>query len=355
MGDDTSRRGIPLWPGTVGPESATPARAPGALRRTTHLDAVRPAGPGRELLVAGRGRDLLTTATGEARVLLDAGLRLRARVVARDLTVESVDADPDVDAIEHLAGTSLGAGFRGRARAALPHGLDGHPLAALLDDVPVLALIARSGPFRTGERPVREQRPPPRDVCAGWRAGGELERRSGTDAALVGRGPAAPALARPDDPRAWHDVPSPAAGTFRRVRRIDLTPGPADGPAPPDRDADHVAVDAMFRDTFVEPDGAQPVIHEYRLTGAIDVRSRTVVSLAAHAGVLPGPDCVHAAAGVARLVGRTLDDVAASVRRDLAGTVGCTHLTDAIHALAAAAPLLDHLVPVVPVVPEARP
>ena len=65
----------------------------------------------------------------------------------------------------------------------------------------------------------------------------------------------------------------------------------------------------MFRDTFVEPDGAQPVIHEYRLTGAIDVRSRTVVSLAAHAGVLPGPDCVHAAAGVARLVGRTLDDV----------------------------------------------
>ncbi len=158
----------------------------------------------------------------------------------------------------------------------------------------------------------------------------------------------APALAALDDPRAWHDLPPATPGSFRRVRRIDLTPEPIGAPAPPGPAADLVALDAMFRDTFVEPDGAQPVIHEYRLTGAIDARSRTVVSLAAHPGVLPGPDCVHAAAGVAQLVGRTLDDVAASVRRDLAGTVGCTHLTDAVYALAAAAPLLDHLVPVVP-------
>jgi hypothetical protein len=190
-------------------------------------------------------------------------------------------------------------------------------------------------------------------VCAGWRPGGELHRRPGPDDALVGRGPAAPALVSSRDRHAWHDVPRAAPGTFRRIRRLDLVPD-ATGGAPDDVGSgpDLVALDAMFRDTFVEPDGEQSVIHEYRVTGTVAVRTRTIVALAAHAAVLPGPDCVHAATSVARMVGRTLDDVAASVRRDLAGPVGCTHLTDAVHALAAAAPLLDHIVPAAP---EARP
>lgn len=338
MGDDTSYRATPPWPGTSGPETATPPRAAGGLRRTTSLDAVRSPGPRPRLFLIGRGRDLRTRSTSVAGtaagdVVHTARLSLAATIERRDITVATATAHPD--ALDGLAGAAVGAGFRRRARAALPRGLADQPLATLLEDVPAVALISRSGPFRTGERPVREQRHPPLDVCAGWRTDGVLHVRSGTDDALVGRGPTAPALRSPGDGAAWHPLPSVAPGTFRRVRRIDLAPSsPGDG---------ELTVDAMFRDTFVEADGTQSVIHEYRFTGTVDAGSRALVALTAHPGVLPGPECSGAAASVDRLVGRTLDDVAASVRRDLAGTVGCTHLTDAVHALASAAALLEHL------------
>ena len=53
---DPARR--PIWPGTSGPSSGTPARVDPSLRRTTAVDIVFTA-PG-VLELRGSGRDLLT-------------------------------------------------------------------------------------------------------------------------------------------------------------------------------------------------------------------------------------------------------------------------------------------------------
>ncbi|HEY6417165.1 MAG TPA: DUF2889 domain-containing protein, partial [Acidimicrobiales bacterium] len=97
----------------------------------------------------------------------------------------------------------------------------------------------------------------------------------------------------------------------------------------------------MFRDTYVEADGRESVIHEYQLTGSVDPASGVLRTIDARPAVVPAPECVQAQASVATLVGWRLADLRSRARQALTGPQGCTHLTDAVHALGAAAPLLD--------------
>src|SRR5215218_10880606 len=62
---------LPLDPrhGTHEPTTAIPPRAPGSVRRTTTVDMLRPHGMDAELVLVGRGRDLLTDHDGTTRVL----------------------------------------------------------------------------------------------------------------------------------------------------------------------------------------------------------------------------------------------------------------------------------------------
>jgi hypothetical protein len=71
-------------------------------------------------------------------------------------------------------------------------------------------------------------------------------------------GPAAPRLARSDDPQAWHRMnPLPAHG-MRRRRRLDLV---ADS---------GLRADVLFRDSHTDLGDGETVVHEYELPARID-------------------------------------------------------------------------------------
>ncbi len=63
----------------------------------------------------------------------------------------------------------------------------------------------------------------------------------------------------------------------------------------------------------------------------------------ANAHVLPGPECVNAAASAARVVGVPLTELRSHVRTDFTGTSTCTHLNDALRGLGDVAPLASLL------------
>jgi Protein of unknown function (DUF2889) len=111
---------------------------------------------------------------------------------------------------------------------------------------------------------------------------------------------AAPRLEPADDPHAWHAMPSLPPGGTRRRRRLDVhAPGP-DGLHP---------IDAHFRDSHVDGEGNETVVHEYAVTGSVDART-------------------------------TFDDLRLRVRRELVGTASCTHLNDTLRSLADVGALL---------------
>jgi hypothetical protein len=59
-----------------------------------------------------------------------------------------------------------------------------------------------------------------------------------------------------------------------------------------------------------------------------------VLSLEPDARILPFPECPGAIANTQRLVGSSLGDIRDEVLRQLRGPEGCTHLNDAMRALA---------------------
>jgi len=135
-------------------------------------------------------------------------------------------------------------------------------------------------------------------------------------------------LTRGDDPLAWHEEPPMNLYAMRRRRRIDVRPG-ATGDA-------LIDVDVFFRDSMVEDaqgDHVETVIHEYGIDARVDRATRSIVSIAAIAHVLPGPECPSAVTSAQRLVGMKIDDVRAHVRDEFRGTTTCTHLNDALRSI----------------------
>ena len=61
---------------------------------------------------------------------------------------------------------------------------------------------------------------------------------------------------------------------------------------------------------------------------------QTLFSIEAQPGNLPYPECPGATANIQRLVGTPLAELRATVLERLAKTAGCTHLNDALRALA---------------------
>ena len=115
---------------------------------------------------------------------------------------------------------------------------------------------------------------------------------------------------------------------MRRRRRIDVC-----------RNATNDAlldVDVFFRDSIVEDVDDQPVetvIHEYGIDACVDRDSGQILSIAAIAHVLPGPECPSAVASAQRLVGMAIDELRAHVREEFRGTTTCTHLNDALRSI----------------------
>jgi hypothetical protein len=289
------------------------------------------------LHLAGAARDLETT-DREARVRDAATLEAEVDPRRRLARLQLVPDRPEATA---MVGSRVGSGFRAQMAAALP-GERGTPLGVLLDDLPGATLI--SGYVRV--RSEAHAGLPPgssvptaaldamTDVCSGWRAGGRaMESVASGDGIPLQDCPPAPDLVGGEassDGLGWHDIGLLAPGTMRRRRRIDVG-----GLAPcPNGNDDPVEVDAMFRDSYGEPDGTEVVLHEYGLQASLDRDGLVVRSIEATPAVLPFGECPLAAANVEDLVGRAIGDFRAAVRDQLTGIRSCTHLNDMLRVLA---------------------
>lgn len=321
---------LTLDPSAAGPHrpaGGTPPRRLGSVRRTTSIDTHRPDGPGGRMVVHGHARDLGTTAGGGAVALDTAELVADLDGVRREL--RSLDTSPAVPRLQALLGAVVGPGFRARVVDVDPERRHDHGLLTLLlDDLPGAALVSGYAWLRADVIPAAPGSAhlfAKEDLCAGWASDGTMMvtlRKHGQNPTPLG--PVAPALARDGDANAWHALDPLGPTATRRLRRIDVNA--TDG-------APTIDVEAFFRDTYVEDDGMETIMHEYTVGATVDARTRTLLDITADADVLPWKECPAATASAGRLIGHGLGDLRTYVRETFVGTSTCTHLNDVLRGL----------------------
>jgi len=333
----------------AGPVAGTLELSPGAVRRTAVLDMLwhdpkdpnATAADGAALQIVGSVRD--RSPRGAVTAHCRAG-------VAPDNRLVRLATEPDGSALQVLIGAQVASGFRALAAQALPQD-EQTTLRAVLDDLPVAALIARYAVQRTASllaapeqaaglameartihRPELAQLILERmtNLCAGWQEGGIAVTAMRQSAEMPLQScPAAPSLAGAD-PDGWQEVIPLPTFAMRRRRRLDVVPDGAGG----------ARVHGMFRDTYGEPGRGEIVLHEYALTARVDAGAR-LHDVVAEPRVLPFEECPLAAASAGRLEGLPAAEAAAALHQNVLGSSGCTHLTDMLRGLGAVPYLLS--------------
>lgn len=312
----------------LGPVDKPPFRRPGSVRRTSALFMTWPDGILEGMRLAGRCRDLLTPLVGEPTVLAQHDLLARA---ALDRTIQSAHADPPEPRLSRLTGARAGGALRGVLGDVVPDLRDtGAPLYLLLDDLagaslvggfvfirwrdalPELAELRKHLPMRSME-----------GICSGFRPGASSLNPDGTQSMIPHRVASVPSLADREDPWSWHEMPPPPALAMRRARRIDVWV-----------EDEELRIDSMFRDSCWEPDGSEIAVHEYHLVATADPTSGVLTSVRAEPRVLPYAECPLAANNVGLVEGVPLADLRREVLERIRKTDCCTHLNDALRALA---------------------
>jgi hypothetical protein len=128
-----------------------------------------------------------------------------------------------------------------------------------------------------------------------------------------------------------HDAEPLRAHGMRRFRRLDLAPA-VDGSS---------VFDAHFRDSHVDGDGVETIVHEYTVAGTVDTSSRTITAVSADVRVLPWQECPRAIGSAERVTGMTLAEMRGRIRSEFVGTSTCTHLNDTLRCIADLDALLD--------------
>lgn len=284
------------------------------------------------------GRDLWTGPDGSAHVLAEGSVDADiAYIPNRTLTAMTVEPDPG-GRIDDLIGRRVSSGFR-RALDQAWNGEErgGSLVYQLLDELPTAALVSGYAMGAAGLHPpagsfdLSKQA----DICAGWVTGGTML----VQGAQLGhtpplRGPRAPSLESPGDPDAWHETGPMGPHAMRRWRRIDVWRPELDGP---------LAVESFFRDSHLDAEGVETVVHEYLVTAELEPVTHVFRSCRAVAGALPWVECPNALASAGRLAGTEPHDLRDRIRETFTGISTCTHLNDTLRALAA----LPHLAAVV--------
>jgi hypothetical protein len=288
-----------------------------------------PDGPRTALHLQGRCRDLLTPATGVPVALAQCDL---SAVTSPEREIERIEADPPVAAVQRLIGCRAGSRLRASIAEELPDEIErGTPLHLLLDDLAGSTLIAGFAYLRwidhipeLKERIARAPRPVMRDICSGFRDGSSALDDDGSISGARHNVANVPPIADPGDPIGWHELGDHPALAMRRARRIDLWA----------EDDVSIGIDAMFRDSCWDPDGTEVAIHEYQLLARTDRRAGTLTDVTAHPRVLPYRECPAAAPNARWMVGTELRAMRRQVLGRLRGPDCCTHLNDALRALA---------------------
>jgi hypothetical protein len=317
-----------------------PPRPPGSARRTSSIDVTWLDGRGRDMTLVGRARDILTPPSGGSPIVIaEDGFRA---LLKPDRTILAIATEPERPAAARLVGERGGAHLRRVLDEAMPE--ERHaatPLHLILDDISGASLVAGwawsqwtddwlgGAPNSIDPGQLAKMLRNMEGVCIGF-APGSSALALGPNRGSAGGAPA-PGLRNPDDPDGWHGFPVHEGVNMRRARRVDVTLG------------DAVTIDAAFQDSASRPDGGRMALHEYRLSATADPVSLRITSIAAEPRVLPFPECPSATRNLARLLGAPLMELRERVLEELRATAGCTHLNDALRALVAVPPLLQHL------------
>jgi hypothetical protein len=292
---------------------------------------VWPDGVGTSLHLVGRARDLVTTNAADGVVVDHATVHA---VVDVDRTVRSIETDPPRPGIEGLAGSQGGSYLRTAIDEVLPgERAAATPLHLLLDDIAGTSLIAGfvwTRHMSPEDLRARRQQAPAgfgqrkgKIICSGLRPGGSAQRAFAGETESVHAIRTAGQLVVDDDALSWHDFPERPVVSMRRHRRIDVTPVD-----------DVLEIDAFYRDSYWEPDGAEMALHEYNVVARVDATELTLLSVQATPRVLPFPECQWAPEHAVLMVGRPVLGFRTEVQTTLTELQACTHLNDMLRCLA---------------------
>lgn len=325
---------MPFVTDILGPRRPVAHSAPplvaGRRRRTstidTHPDQTGGSGP-IEAQVDLRARDADgSDVLGE--------VRFSARLV--DNVVAEISASPQAGDLDRLRDCRVGRGFRTTLETLFPEDVQRASLLnLLLDDWVGAALVSGYATQHAAIVVGTEQKMPPgvadrmSGICAGFAPEASLIRYTRQhDVIPTGRGPVAPPL------DGLHPVEPLRARGMRRFRRLDVWPVD-------DGSAESAAFEAHFRDSHMDDDLVETIVHEYTVAGRVDTSTRTIASVDAEVRVLPWQECPGAIASAARIEGMALAELRDRVRGEFVGTSTCTHLNDTLRAIAD----LDALLP----------
>ncbi|GAC1642503.1 MAG: hypothetical protein NVS4B6_14640 [Mycobacterium sp.] len=312
------------------PVQTWPPLVAGALRRTSTIDTHPGSGTG-DSEVDLRARDVVARDANTIDVLGE--VRVRAHLA--DRVIDTLASEPSDVRLEQLLGSRVGPGFRSTANMLLPEEVRRASLLhLLLDDWVGAALVSGYALQHAAITVGVEQTLPPgtadnmAGICAGFASDASLvpyAKRNGIIPSV--HGPIAPTLVH----TGMHTVEPLRAHGMRRLRRLDV--GPVDTAS--------AEFDAHFRDSHVDGDLVETIVHEYTVAGSVDTSTRTITSVSANVQVLPWQECPGAIGSAARAQGMTLSEMRERIRGAFVGTSTCTHLNDTLRAIADVDALLD--------------
>jgi hypothetical protein len=296
--------------------------------------------------MTGRARDVVTPPSGGAPVVCSED-SFHARL-QWDRTIVDIHTSPHRPSVQRLVGARGGGYLRQALEEVLPEERRAAtPLHLLLDDISGASLVAgwawsrwtdawqnsiaaaaaAGGSSEMARRMARSME----GVCTGFRPGSSALNPDGTSNPHQSFAPVVD-LRNDADPGGWHDFADQTGVVgMRRARWIDVWLD------------DVIRVESGFQDSAAEPGGGRTAVHEYRLTAAVDPATMRLVSVAAEPRVLPYPECPAAALNAPRMFGTPVAELRERVLSDLRGTAGCTHLNDALRALAEVPALVERL------------
>jgi hypothetical protein len=302
------------------------------VRRTTSIDVTWRDGRHGARTVVGVGRDIHTPGAGGKPEVL--AFDAMTAEVASDGSLVSIASDPACECLMRLEGER-------RVRRALDaltrEGLvRPSPLHQLVDDIPWVAVVADWAWSRWPDLLHRDEalRREARlrtmaGICIGFRprssafaTGGRYQEE---------RAAAVLPLVHPDDAEGWHPIVEPRGVSMRRARCMDLW---RDGA---------LHLEASFQDSATTPDERRIAVHEYGIRVVADSRDQVIRQISATPHVLPFGECPAAVENIHLLIGTPLAQLRWSVPQTLRRTLGCTHLNDALRALAGMASLAAFL------------